>query len=172
MTSDAQRTLFKTSLAPILDTAYGVALYMTGDDHAAEEILQAAVIAAYARFGVERPVSGFKLWFLRIVTAEFLARTSEGEPLGAVVAEGPGDNEEARIVAAFAALPGRQRAVCALYFTGDFTYAELAEITGSALETTRQQLHEGRTHMLTLLRPVSASAQAPASRPALALGCA
>jgi RNA polymerase sigma factor (sigma-70 family) len=172
MTNDSQRTLFQSYLGPILDTAYGAALYMTGDDRGAEDLLQAAVVAAFAAFPAARPGSGFKIWLLRILTEEFLGRQSQHDPGEAAVEVCRGDFAEAQIAAGFAALPARQRAVCALYFVGDFSYAEMAEMTGTALEITRRQLHEGRNRLLALLRPAPPSALATAGRPAFALGCA
>jgi RNA polymerase sigma-70 factor (ECF subfamily) len=151
MTNDPQRKLFTSYLAPVLDTAYGAALYLSGDPASAEALVQRAAVSAFTAFPAARPGSGFKVWFLRILTQEFLAR---GPGLAARRSGEAGRSPELErgdIAAAFAALPAEQRAVCVLYFVDDFSYAEMAEMTGCVLETARARLHEGRARLQALL---------------------
>ncbi len=144
----------------------------------------------------------FRIWFLRILTSRFAGRrygpgalTPSGEPAAA-----PGDPvdawppaagppaadlfrnlDEQQIADAFARLPEADRTVCALYFTGEFRYAEIAQVVGHPTETVRARLHQGRKRLQQLLRgpvdpgrggastglPVGAGAW---SRPEAALG--
>lgn len=167
MTSQSQRNLFKSYLAPVLDTAYGTALYLTGDGREAEDLVQAAAVSAFRAFAA-RPAGDFKVWFLRILTDQFLTQaTSAAERR----ASGSEHRAESALIAAFAALPVEQRAVCALYFMDDFSYAEMAEMTGSGLESTRRDLHEGRARLKASLREPAPRTAAP-TLPMAALGCA
>lgn len=164
MTSQSQRNLFKSYLAPVLDTAYGTALYLTGDGREAEDLVQAAAVSAFRAFAA-RPAGDFKVWFLRILTHQFLTRTESGaqspKPGPPLRGGAPQSRGRSPLIAAFAALPVEQRAVCALYFMDDFSYADMAEMTGSGLESTRRDLHEGRARLQESLREPAPRTTAP-----------
>jgi RNA polymerase sigma-70 factor (ECF subfamily) len=179
MKNHPQRTLFKSYLAPVLDTAYGTALYLTGDRGMAEELVETAAVTAYTAFAATRPGTSFQVWFLRILMEAFQARYQDCAPrstlpvardCGQQLSRGAANQrlngergawsvvrKRSDLIAAFAALPVEQRAVCALYFMGDFSYVEMAEMTGGALETTRRQLHEGRARLQALVREAEAA---------------
>jgi DNA-directed RNA polymerase specialized sigma24 family protein len=166
MTNPSQRNLFKSYFMPLIDTAYGVALYLTGERRAAEELVEQSAIRAFAAFCNDRPSGSFKVWFLALLMREFMERPPRpAAPVGSTVRSSV--SEEARMAGVFGRLPIEQRMVCALYFMDDFSYAEMAKMTGDTIDRTRQQLHEGRARLQSLLRngasPMSLSPQSHAA---------
>src|SRR5262245_20004031 len=57
-----------------------------------------------------------------------------------------------RVVAAFAALPARQREVCSLRLVGEFHLEEIATMTGASLGTVKSRLFYGLRRLRLLLR--------------------
>src|ERR1700741_4611268 len=74
---------FEALLAPLLDTAYGVAYHLTRSSHDAEDLVQEAALNAYRAFHQFEPGTNFKAWYLRILTNCFFAkhRKRKREPL-------------------------------------------------------------------------------------------
>jgi RNA polymerase sigma-70 factor, ECF subfamily len=74
MTQSVKQELFTSYLAPILNTAYGTALYITSDRAEADCLVQEASMRAYTEFSDFRSAAGFKSGFLRRVIDLFRAR--------------------------------------------------------------------------------------------------
>jgi len=60
----------------------------------------------------------------------------------------------ARITAAFAALPAKQREACSLRLLGDFELEDIAATTGASVGTVKSRLFYGLRRLRTLLREV------------------
>ena len=166
---------FETMLVAILDSAYRLALRLTGESGDAEDLVQEAALRAFRfRHTFQRGTS-FKAWFYRIVVNQFYtttrrkhvtttpldeltdahdifmyARSAEAGLLPA--AADPSDGVIARmaeddVARALASLPEEFRTVATLYFMDDLSYQEIADILDVPIGTVRSRLHRGR-HML------------------------
>jgi RNA polymerase sigma-70 factor (ECF subfamily) len=177
MTQSVKQELFASYLAPILNTAYGTALYVTSHHDEADCLVQEASMHAYTEFSDFRSVAGFKSGFLRGVIDLFRARCragggppepasaeacldGAGDPFGDDLAGNPFDPpepflralREQQIVEGFSRLPVEDRIVCALYFMDDLSYAEIADVVGCPVTTVRARLRRGRTALSRALR--------------------
>jgi len=173
---DARRTLFERFREP----AYRVALRITGRPEDALDVVQDSFIRAFDRLGEFQRESGFQTWLLRIVSnraldvlrarrvrvAVPLAGDDEDrrpEPVATARATVPGHDLERgelaeRLRRAIEALPPDQRAVFALYATGNVTYGEIAEMLGVPIGTVMSRLYHARRRlhdMLPDLAPVT-----------------
>lgn len=187
---DARRELFERYREP----AYRVAFRVTGRSEDALDVVQDSFIKAFEGLSSFQRESGFKTWFLRIVTnhaLDFLrarkvratvglARAGEdgsADPLVAfaeaedrrvdraaagVAAELERKELARRLADAVRALPPEQRAVFALYASGDLTYGQIAEIVGVPIGTVMSRLFHARRklqEMLPDLAPRTAAAE-------------
>jgi RNA polymerase sigma-70 factor (ECF subfamily) len=187
MSHSVKQELFTTCLAPILNTAYGTALYITSDRDEADCLVQKASLRAYTEFSSFGPAACFKTWFLRLVIDLFRTHGRAGggwsEPVsgdavgpgiaGKLVDEEPAGNpfdppgpflralSQQQITAAFSRLPMEERTVCALYFMDDLSYAEIAHVVGDRVALVRARLHRGRKALSLALRVEAQTAASP-----------
>ncbi len=164
---DARRELFEQHR----EIAYRVALRVTNRPEDALDVVQDAFIRAFDRLGTFNRESGFRTWFLRIVTNRALdlirARkvrlavpldSSDDDPAPAV-SSGPAPPDAGmqsselgdRLRTAIDALPPAQRAVFSLYATGELTYAEIAEALDIPVGTVMSRLYHARRRLHELL---------------------
>jgi RNA polymerase sigma-70 factor (ECF subfamily) len=166
---------FETLLVAMLDSAYRLALRLTGESGDAEDLVQEAALRAFRfRHTFQRGTS-FKAWFYRIVMNQFYTTTRRKHvttaPLDELTdahdiflysrsaeagllpaAADPTDGVVARmaeddVARALASLPDEFRTVATLYFMDDLSYQEIADILDVPIGTVRSRLHRGR-HML------------------------
>jgi RNA polymerase sigma-70 factor (ECF subfamily) len=171
---DARRELFERHR----EAAYRVALRVTGRHEDALDVVQDGFIKAFERLGEFQHGSSFRTWLLRIVTnraldllrarkvrlAVSLDRDDErspAPPAGDRDAQ-PGraleDRELAeRLHRALESLPPEQRAVFALYATGDMTYGQIAEAVGVPIGTVMSRLYHARRRLHELLEDLAPS---------------
>jgi len=140
------------------DRIYGLLWRICGGDAAlAEDLLQEAFVRAWQKLGSFRGESRFGTWLHRLSANvalsdrrtrlrrvgrevpmdEVAQRTAVGER--DVVADKRMDLEKA-----IARLPERARAVLILYDIEGYRHAEIAEITGMAVGSSKAQLHRAR----------------------------
>jgi RNA polymerase sigma-70 factor (ECF subfamily) len=170
---DRRRTQarFEAQLAPVLDSAFGVALNMTRHRDEAEDLVQEAAILAYKAFDQFELGTNFKAWFFRILINRFRNdyRRRKREPEIAPLEDAPelymnmqstetglikaaqdpaalviGRMSEDQIMAAVAVLPEEFRVVSALYFIEEMAYQEIADLVGCPVGTVRSRLHRSR----------------------------
>lgn len=166
---DARRELFER----FRDVAYRVALRVTGRREDALDAVQDAFIRAFERLGDFHRESGFQTWLLRIVTNRSLdllrARKvrlavpidgGDDDPAPAAASAGaatsPGQQIEQRELGerlrhAIDALPPDQRAVFALYATGEMTYGQIAQLLGIPIGTVMSRLYHARRRLQQML---------------------
>lgn len=166
---DARRTLFERFREP----AYRVALRITGRPEDALDVVQDSFIRAFDRLGEFQRESGFQTWLLRIVSNRSLdvlrARRvrlavplvgededRRPEPVATDRTTVPGHELERselaeRLRRAIESLPPDQRAVFALYATGDVTYGEIAEMLGVPIGTVMSRLYHARRRLHEML---------------------
>jgi RNA polymerase sigma-70 factor (sigma-E family) len=126
-----------------------LAYVLTGDQHAAEDLLQDALIKAAAHWG--RIHTAPEAYVRRIMYREQVnwlrLRVRRRETAMAQVPEPPAGDEAASVEARLAlrdallALPPRRRAVLVLRYLEDLPESQVAEILGCSVGTVRSQSH-------------------------------
>lgn len=172
---NAQRALFEQ----YRDTAYRVAFRITGRDADALDVVQDAFIKAFENLGSYEGGSSFKTWLLRIVSNRGLDLLRARKVRIAVRLDSGADSEDggldvadtrasvapagglearelaARLNAAMEALPPEQRAVFALFATGELSYAEIAEAVGVPIGTVMSRLFHARKRLQESLKDLA-----------------
>jgi RNA polymerase sigma-70 factor (ECF subfamily) len=160
---DAFGQLFARHRAPIYRTAYG----LTGDPHAAEEVLQDTFARAWQRRDTLHldvsPLPWLHRVALNLCYSRLGRRRLRAEPIeegahGHVPDAGiePAERAEQRELRAIvrdgiAALPPKHQAVVALYYLQGLSLQETAEALGVALGTVKSRLHYAlRGHRVNL----------------------
>jgi RNA polymerase sigma-70 factor (ECF subfamily) len=157
-------------LAQVAESAYGVAVRLTGSHGAAAQLLPRAAVTALRDIGELEPGADLRLWFLRILTRTYRASRS---PARARMITEPDDTPalylygragaagfptsgadsaarlldtigEKRVAAAVDRLPEDYRLVCTFYFMVDLSYEEIARVLEYPVGTVRSRLHRGR----------------------------
>jgi RNA polymerase sigma-70 factor (ECF subfamily) len=169
--NDARRQLFER----YRDVAYRVAFRITRRDADALDVVQDAFIRAFDKLADFTGTASFKTWLLRIVSNRALDLLRARKVRIAAPLDGGSDEaaapqlatpeeqtrpdrhleaseQTARIRAAIEELPPAQRAVFALYATGDFTYGEIAETLDIAIGTVMSRLFHARKRLQAALR--------------------
>jgi RNA polymerase sigma-70 factor (sigma-E family) len=139
-----------------------LAYVLTGDQHAAEDLLQTALAKAAARWGRihSAPEAYVRQIMYREQVSSWRRRARRREMTMADLpdraAEVPATSEETRLSlqAALRALPAGKRAVLVLRYLEDLPEAQVADILGCSVGTVRSQTHKA----ITQLRSVLASA--------------
>lgn len=169
---------FRALFTPDLDLAWRMALRITGEPASADDALQEGLISAYRALDRVEP-RNLRGWFVRIIqnaardagrrerrhpTTEIQTHKEEGggaERRGAAElpagrASDPAGVVEARelaaqLRAALREIPEERRTAILLFDVDGYTYAEIAEITGSSLGTVKSRISRGREELRGLL---------------------
>ena len=128
--------------------AYRVALRVVGNHHDAEDVAQEALVAAWQQLPNFRAQSSFSTWLYRIVTHRALNRVQRQHPSSSLdvigdVADacvGPAmrlerDLMKDAVTDAIQALPPAQRITVVLHHLEGLSYAEVAAVTDSSVDT-------------------------------------
>lgn len=156
-------SVFEETLLPHLDALYGLALRLTGDREAAEDLLQDAILRGFEKFHQLRDPRAARPWLVRIVTRTYLndyARRNLDEPLPED--EGPflGETPEATLLracdardveAALARLPEEFRLVVLLADVEELPLREIAALCGCPVGTVASRLARGRQRLRSRL---------------------
>lgn len=150
---DAFELLFARYRAPIYRTAYG----LTGDTHAAEEVLQDTFARAWRRRATLMTDVSPLPWLHRValnlcysrlgrrrLRAEPIEESAHGHVRDATVEPAErAERQELRGIVrdGIAALPPKQQAVVALYYLQGLSLQETAEALDVALGTVKSRLH-------------------------------
>jgi RNA polymerase sigma-70 factor (ECF subfamily) len=160
------REAFGALVERYADTARRVARAILRDADDADDAAQDAFIAALSnlsRYDTRRP---FAPWLMRIVTNTAIdrdrrRRIRRAEPLDEGLTDG-GESPEraaergeeaARLRAALAELPHRQRVAVVLFDAEGYAHAEIAEILGVPVGTVRSDVHHARRALREKLAP-------------------
>lgn len=143
---------------------YALCLRMTADTGRAEELTQDVFLRAWTKLSTFRGDAAFSTWLHRLTVNVVLADkrsqgkrwarlmgTDELEPYeGAASKAGLMEPSRARkgarmdLEEAIAALPDGARTVFVLYEIEGYRHEEIAEVTGTAVGTSKAQLHRAR----------------------------
>ena len=169
---------FRALFTPDLDLAWRMALRITGEPASADDALQEGLISAYRALDRVEP-RNLRGWLIRIVqnAARDAGRRERRHPtiqiqtheevgggaersgaaeLPAGRASDPagvveGRELAAQLRAALREIPEERRTAILLFDVDGYTYAEIAEITGSSLGTVKSRISRGREELRGLL---------------------
>jgi len=170
---------FRQLVLPHLDGAYNLARYLTRDATLAEDVVQNAVLRAYRAFDQFRGVSPRAWLFMIVRNCASTALSDRRGSLALVVHESSLDqdgvrqlsehpdsratpeesaiqaDEAAQVRSAIEAIPEPFREAVVLRDLEDFTYAEIAEVTGVPIGTVMSRLARGRAMLAKELLPAA-----------------
>jgi len=172
-----RRSSFEDEVLVHLDALYGVAVRMTRDNAAAEDLVHDTVLKAIRAWSQYQPGTNLKAWLLRILTNTFINRYRRGglerdvlegpdaDPLadrwiGAATMRGMREPErealaplvEAEVQRALASLPEHFRMAIVLSDIEGLSYKEIADVMACPIGTVMSRLHRGRAVLQQLLR--------------------
>jgi RNA polymerase sigma-70 factor (ECF subfamily) len=160
---------FDDEVLPHLDLLYRVALRLSGDPAAAEDLVQDAVLKALRAWDSFRPGSNVRAWLVTILRNEFINqwRRTRRAPLqvdSEAIPE-PADHHDPdpegrffadlvdeQVTAALDTLPEEFRDVVVLSDLEGLPYAEVAEALDIPVGTVKSRLFRGRRILQGLLR--------------------
>ncbi len=138
---------------------YALCLRMTADPGRAEELSQDAFLRAWSKLSSYRGDAAFSTWLHRLAVNVVLAdRRSQGKRWAKLVMTddmapfGNGESSSAAegsalemdLEQAIASLPDGARTVFVLHAIEGYQHDEIAEMTGTAVGTSKAQLHRAR----------------------------
>lgn len=166
------RKRFENELTPVLDTAFRVALNMSGNRDDASDVVQESALRAFRSFHTFQEGTNFRAWFLRIVTNYFLEwrRKRVREPLldddqdfvinsipqkESTGTDAMGQMEVEQVQDAIQRLPDEYRMAASLYFMEDLSYQQISQMLSCPVGTVRSRLHRGRRLLKRSLRSLA-----------------
>ena len=143
---------------------YALCLRMSGDPSVAEDLVQETFIRAWQKLATFRGSSAFSTWLHRVTVNVALGdrrRVSRREgrvnmvgedAINEVAARSAGPSDTLDLERAIAALPDGARNVFVLHDVEGFRHAEIADLAGIAVGTSKAQLHRARKLLRKALR--------------------
>ncbi len=143
---------------------YALCLRMSGDPTVAEDLVQESFIRAWEKLGTFRGSSAFSTWLHRVTVNVVLGdrrRMSRREGRVSMVGDDAARESAGRATSpsdaldlekAIAGLPGGARTVFVLHDVEGWLHAEIADLTGIAVGTSKAQLHRARKLLRKALR--------------------
>ena len=126
---------------------------LTGDSHRADDLVQDTLLRACAKWTLWRPESDLRAWLFTIMHNLFInqlrAAPPESVQLDDLTDAGHAEDPSVGIdlERALARLPDDQREVLLMVTVEDFTYAEVARVTGVPVGTVMSRLSRGRRRL-------------------------
>lgn len=159
-TRDQQRTAFDEMVLKHLDELFGTGLRLTRSRSDAEDLVQEAVMRAWAFWERFQPGTNSRAWMHRILMNTFIngyrKKRRERELLQAARQEMPaststrderritGEHVSDEVEAALRSLPEDFRTVVLMVDLSDLSYKEVAESLECPIGTVMSRLHRGR----------------------------
>lgn len=172
-TVDQRGARFERDALPYLDRLYAAALRMTGNPADAEDLVQDTFAKAYVSFHQFQDGTNLRAWLYRILTTVFInayrrRRRTPPHSLVDRIEDWQVDRARANLPAsaeaqalrqlldgdvhdALQSIPERYRIAVYLADVEEFSYKEIADITGAPIGTVMSRLHRGREQLRTLL---------------------
>jgi len=161
--------VFESEALPHLDTLYRVALRLTGDPAAAEDLVQETMLRALRAWGSFRPGSNARAWLVTILRNQFINgwRARRREPVGVdmdAIPEPPDINDpdpegrfyreliDDEVLRAVDDLPEEFRSVLVLSDMEGLPYAEIAGALAIPVGTVKSRLFRARRILQGRLR--------------------
>lgn len=169
----AQHVAFATLVEPHLDHLYAVALRLTGERSAAEDVVQDALLRAYRSLDQLRDRERVRFWLTKVLSSAFHDRcrreaahehdvSLEAERFDLfdkLVEEDPfpySDRlhldflelfDDARLTEALRKIHPAHRTALVLAYVSGYKAREIAELTGTTVGTVLARLHRGRKQL-------------------------
>jgi RNA polymerase sigma-70 factor (ECF subfamily) len=130
---------------------------LTGETHRADDLVQDTLLRACTKWTLWRPDSDLRAWLFTIMHNLFINQLRSAPPASVQLDEmtDAGHAEDASIAIdlerALASLPDDQREVLLMVTVEDFTYAEVARVTGVPIGTVMSRLSRGRRRLRELM---------------------
>lgn len=174
---------FESVALPHMDALYRLALHLTHDRAAAQDLVQDAYVRAFRFFDTYAAGTNIRAWLFRILRNTFINRYRAArvrpaevdfdtiEPVHDRVVDGtwsPASRTpspeaflmdgivDREISEAIASLPEEYRTVVILALVEELSYREIATILSIPLGTVMSRLHRGRKHLQARLRGFAA----------------
>lgn len=148
------REFMEVHYAALLRTAF----LLTGSTHAAEDLLQSALLRAYGRWDkIDEPMAYLRMVMVNLRTSTW--RRLKNELITGFLPDKPkadftsSSNEKAVLMAALAKLPVRMRAVLVLRYWEDMSEVETAKALGCSVGSVKSQASRGLARMREVLNP-------------------
>jgi RNA polymerase sigma-70 factor (ECF subfamily) len=174
---------FELLAMPHLDAAYNLALWLTRNDHDAQDVVQDAMVRAMRYIGGLRS-EGARAWLLQIVRHTCYSWLKENRPAEKVLLDDPDDAwrdlpapsadeppaiamrkaDRQQINEAIAALPIGYREVLILRELEDLSYNDIARIAEIPVGTVMSRLARARGLLRTALAPTARPVLRPVPR--------
>ncbi len=145
---DGSPSAFGALVNPHLGAALAAATAITGSHEDAEDVVQEALVSAWARLNQLRAAESFSPWFRRMVVRSAIRVAKKRRRVHALDLEPPlaarGPDaiiEQAALDAAFDVLTARDRAVVYLRFVLDLSVADTAEALAVPVGTVKSRSH-------------------------------
>jgi RNA polymerase sigma factor (sigma-70 family) len=140
-------------IAPHIPGLRRYARLLTGDSYRADDLVQDTLLRACAKWTLWRPESDLRAWLFTIMHNLFINQLRAAPPESAQLddladaghAEDPSVGID--LERALARLPDDQREVLLMVTVEDFTYAEVARVTGVPVGTVMSRLSRGRRRL-------------------------
>jgi RNA polymerase sigma-70 factor, ECF subfamily len=160
--ASAHETLFRRYQEPLCRYVE----HLLGNRAAAEDVVIETFLRVHRHRRRFRPGTAVRPWIFTIArNLAFNRRRAErlqrllGTPIAGAPTSGPPPTSDptlrARVTAAFAALPAKQREVCSLRLVGELPLEEIAALTGASIGTTKSRLFYGLRRLRALLRELA-----------------
>lgn len=160
------KATFETLTRPHVAALWRVALRMTGDRDAADDLTQETCLRAYRGFDRFQEGTNYRAWLFRIMTnlcldllrrrarSPLVAVGEEGDPAKGLAPEAERPDAQLirkrfreELVCAIQNLPPDIRLVVSLALLEGLSYREIAEIAGCPVGTVRSRLSRGRQQL-------------------------
>ena len=159
---------FEQRVVPLMDDAYTLARHIVRDEHEAQDIVQESYLRAWRYFAGFRG-GDERAWLLTIVRNccyswrrgkrgtedvpyDDEAHSMESSNRYAADARAIGESERGSLTSALETLPAEFREVLVLREIEDFSYREIARITGVPVGTVMSRLARARERLRRVLR--------------------
>ncbi|MBK8741572.1 MAG: sigma-70 family RNA polymerase sigma factor [Betaproteobacteria bacterium] len=126
---------------------------LTGDPHRADDLVQDALLRACAKWTLWRPASDLRAWLFTVMHNVFINQLRAAPPASVQfddLAEA-GHSEDPAVAIdlqrALARLPDDQREVLLMVTVEDFSYADVARVTGVPVGTVMSRLSRARRRL-------------------------
>ncbi|GAA2363872.1 hypothetical protein GCM10010432_20130 [Catellatospora methionotrophica] len=155
MAEDGFREFVQLRYGDLLRTAY----LLTGSTHAAEDLVQSALLKAYRRWDrVDEPMPYLRRALVNQRTSVWRRIGSRELLTGVLPERGRADGSAAHaerdeLMAALATLPVRMRAVLVLRYWEDMSEADTAAALGCSAGSVKSQASRGLARLREVLRP-------------------
>jgi RNA polymerase sigma-70 factor (ECF subfamily) len=140
---------------------------LTGERHAADELVQDSLERAWSRFHLWRPGTDVRAWLFTIMhnlyanavrkakRAPAYAPLAEVDRMSPIQSNAEAGLEVSSLIQALASLPDNQREVLLLVSLEGLTYVQISQVLGIPIGTVMSRLSRAREHLRQIISGTS-----------------